>query len=430
MKPKNSSIHMNNLSKPKVAVIGLGYVGLPLAISFAKQYKTTGFDISLKRINQLKESYDSTLEIKKSILKKSNIIFTGNIQDLATANFFIVTVPTPVDRYNVPDLNNLVSACNLISKVIQKNSVVIFESTVYPGCTEEECIPIIEKKSGLKLNKDFYVGYSPERINPGDKIHTFEKINKVVSGSNQNAAKKIFNLYSKVINAEIFIAKSIKVAEASKVIENTQRDINIALMNELSEIFEKMDIDTNDVLKASNTKWNFINFRPGLVGGHCIGVDPYYLAYKSKLLGVNSRMILSGRSVNNKVFNRIVNITKSHLKKISKPKISIMGITFKENCPDIRNSGALRVLKKLNNHGFVPTIFDPYYLEDPKLKDMKYSFTNSFEKIKNNQDAILILVPHKEFLSITPKQLIKKVKKSGFIFDAINLYNFEGFKKL
>lgn len=311
---------MNNLSKPKVAVIGLGYVGLPLAISFAKQYKTTGFDISLKRINQLKESYDSTLEIKKSILKKSNIKFTENIQDLEIANYFIVTVPTPVDRYNNPDLNNLVSACNLISKVIQKNAVVIFESTVYPGCTEEECIPIIEKKSGLKLNKDFYVGYSPERINPGDKIHTFEKINKVVSGSNQNAAKKIFNLYSKVINAEIFIAKSIKVAEASKVIENTQRDINIALMNELSEIFEKMDIDTNDVLKASNTKWNFINFRPGLVGGHCIGVDPYYLAYKSKLLGVNSRMILSGRSVNNKVFKRIVNITKSHLKKYRNPK--------------------------------------------------------------------------------------------------------------
>lgn len=421
---------MKNLNKPKVAVIGLGYVGLPLAISFAKEYRTIGFDISIKRINQLKKFYDSTLEIKKSVLKKSTIKFSENIQDISTANFFIVTVPTPVDRYNVPDLNNLISACNLISKVIRRNSVVIFESTVYPGCTEEECIPIIEKKSGLKLNNDFYVGYSPERINPGDKVHTFEQINKVVSGSNKKAAKKIFNLYSKVINAEIFIAKSIKVAEASKIIENTQRDINIALMNELSEIFEKMDIDTNEVLKASNTKWNFINFRPGLVGGHCIGVDPYYLAYKSKLLGVNSRMILSGRSVNNKVFNRIANKTELHLKKISNPEILIMGITFKENCPDIRNSGALKVLKKLNNHGFAPTIFDPYFAEDPKLKGMKYSFANNFQKVKKNLDAILILVPHQEFLSISPKQLIQKTKKSGLIFDAINLYNFKEFNKL
>lgn len=421
---------MKKINKQNVAVIGLGYVGLPLAISFSKHYQTIGFDISSTRIAELNKFHDSTLEVNKNTLKQSKIIFSEKIDDLVNIDFFIVTVPTPVDRHNIPDLKNLISACKLISRVMQKGSIVIFESTVYPGCTEEECIPILEKDSGLKLNKEFYVGYSPERINPGDKVHTFEKINKVVSGSNNHAAKKIFNLYSAVISADVYIAQSIKVAEASKVIENTQRDINIALMNELSEIFEKMEIDTHEVLKASGTKWNFIKFRPGLVGGHCIGVDPYYLSYKSKQLGVNSRMILSGRSVNNKVFSRIADKTISYIGKKKNPKILIMGITFKENCPDTRNSGALKVLKKLNRLGFVPTILDPYYQSDPILKNFKYHFISSFDEVKNSLDAILVLVPHKDFLNISSIRLIKKVKKSGLIYDAINLYKNPRFIKL
>ena len=292
---------MNDISRIKVGVVGLGYVGLPLAVSFAKKYQTFGFDISNQRISELEKNFDSTLEISHSKLKNSKIKFSDQIEKLSNVDVFIVTVPTPVNSKNHPDLLALKSACQLISKVMKKKSVIIFESTVYPGCTEEVCVPILQKGSNLILNKDFYVGYSPERINPGDKLHTFEKINKVVSGSNAESLKFIYDLYARVIKADVFAAASIKVAEASKVIENTQRDINIALMNELSEIFSKLDIKTSDVLKASGTKWNFLKFRPGLVGGHCIGVDPYYLSYKSKKIGVNPRMILSGRQINNKV---------------------------------------------------------------------------------------------------------------------------------
>ena len=422
---------MNDISRIKVGVVGLGYVGLPLAVSFAKKYQTFGFDISNQRISELEKNFDSTLEISDSKLKNSKIKFSDQIEKLSNVDVFIVTVPTPVNSKNHPDLLALKSACQLISKVMKKKSVIIFESTVYPGCTEEVCVPILQKGSNLILNKDFYVGYSPERINPGDKLHTFEKINKVVSGSNAESLKFIYDLYARVIKADVFAAASIKVAEASKVIENTQRDINIALMNELSEIFSKLDIKTSDVLKASGTKWNFLKFRPGLVGGHCIGVDPYYLSYKSKKIGVNPRMILSGRQINNKVVSRIAKNTFKELQGLkSLPRVLILGISFKENCPDIRNSGSIKVIKELNRLGIKPFIHDPYFKTDPIIKKIQYTFIAELFELSSRYDGVLLLVPHNEYLDLKPSRIRKLSTSKGYIFDMTNAFDQDDFYSL
>ena len=422
---------MNDISRIKVGVVGLGYVGLPLAVSFAKKYQTFGFDISNQRISELEKNFDSTLEISHSKLKNSKIKFSDQIEKLSNVDVFIVTVPTPVNSKNHPDLLALKSACQLISKVMKKKSVIIFESTVYPGCTEEVCVPILQKGSNLILNKDFYVGYSPERINPGDKLHTFEKINKVVSGSNAESLKFIYDLYARVIKADVFAAASIKVAEASKVMENTQRDINIALMNELSEIFSKLDIKTSDVLKASGTKWNFLKFRPGLVGGHCIGVDPYYLSYKSKKIGVNPRMILSGRQINNKVVSRIAKNTFKKLQGLkSLPRVLILGISFKENCPDIRNSGSIKVIKELNRLGIKPFIHDPYFKTDPVIKKIQYTFIVELFELSSRYDGVLLLVPHNEYLDLKPSRIRKLSTSKGYIFDMTNAFDQDDFYSL
>lgn len=412
---------MLNLKNVSIAVIGLGYVGLPLAIAFAKKYPTRGFDISKNRIRELKNNFDNTLEVSRSKIKKSNLTLTDDINSLKNVDVFIVTVPTPVNSRKKPDLSFLESACQDIAKILKKNAVIIFESTVFPGCTEEICIPILEKNSNLKLNKDFFVGYSPERINPGDSVHTFEKINKVVSGSSEKSLNFIYKLYKSVINAKVHKAASIKVAEASKVIENTQRDINIALMNELSEICSKLGIKTSEVLEASSTKWNFLNFRPGLVGGHCIGVDPYYLSYKSQQLGVNPAMILSGRKTNNAVVSRVVNQTLGRLsKKKLNHKILIMGISFKENCPDTRNSGSVSVIKEFNKLGITPFIHDPNYPTNTTKFKAKFHHISELLADENKFDAILLLVPHKEYMSITPSVLRSKLSAKGHVFDMTN----------
>ena len=359
----------------KIAIIGLGYVGLPLAVEFAKHFPVIGFDINKNRVNALKEGCDSTNEVDLNDLKKvlvtsaesswkKGLFFTDVIECIKAANIFIVTVPTPIDRYNSPDLSPLLKASEMIGSILKKKDIVIYESTVYPGCTEEECVPVLEETSGLQFNKDFFVGYSPERINPGDKVNTLTKIKKVTSGSTSEIADEIDNLYKTIIEAGTHKAPNLKVAEASKAIENAQRDVNISFMNELALIFDRVGIDTNDVLEAASTKWNFLKFKPGLVGGHCISVDPYYLAYKAVSLGYHPQVILSGRRVNDFmgqfVANKIVKlmIEKGHTIKAS--HILILGITFKENCPDIRNSKVIDIYHELKQFGLNVDIYDPW----------------------------------------------------------------------
>jgi len=407
-----------NTKNTRISVIGLGYVGLPLALSFAKKFKVVGFDVSIKRIDALKKGFDETLEVSKKDILSSQIIFTNELQEIKGSNVFIVTVPTPVTIKNQPDLIFLEMACKSLAEVISPKSYIVFESTVFPGCTEDFCIPIIEEFSGLKLNKDFYVGFSPERINPGDKNNSFENINKVVSGSNNASLQFIAALYSSVVKADIFKAKSIKVAEASKIIENTQRDVNIALMNELSEIFYELDIKTKDVLEAASTKWNFHSYNPGLVGGHCIGVDPYYLAYKAKQVGVRPKMILSGRSTNNRVVQRIVNYVSNFLSQNPRcKKVFIAGITFKEDCPDLRNSGALKVIKSLNKIGVVPTIHDPFFKTDPHIDGLEYDYLANIRSVNFTPDVVLVLMPHFQYLNKLRKALLKLSESAGLVFD-------------
>jgi UDP-N-acetyl-D-glucosamine/UDP-N-acetyl-D-galactosamine dehydrogenase len=400
--------------QPKISVIGLGYVGLPLAIAFAKKYPVIGFDINKNRIAELQSNIDSTNEIESRIIQKSTIVFSFNKKLLDDSDIFVITVPTPVFLNNNPDLSMLKNACKLVSAHLKKGATLVFESTVFPGCTEEVCVPLIEKISGLTLNKDFFVGYSPERINPGDKKHTFTKINKVVSGSDKKTAKKLAQLYGSVITAKIFTAKSIKVAEAAKIIENTQRDINIALMNEFSLILQKMNIRTKDVLDAAKTKWNFLDFQPGLVGGHCIGVDPYYLAYKAKKLGINPKVILSGRDTNNSIPKHIV---LNMLSKINakKPRVLILGLTFKPDCPDIRNSKVIDVIMHLNKKNIKPHVYDPYFAKDPGLS-CKYSFAESLESLPRFH-GVLLLVPHKEIVSLGSMKIKKFLLDNGYFFD-------------
>lgn len=385
-----------------LAVIGLGYVGLPLAVEFGKKYKVIGFDIYQKRIDELKEGYDRTLEVGKEELQSAKgLSYTTNLEDLREAQIYIVTVPTPIDHYNKPDLTPLLKASSSVGKVLKKGDIVIYESTVYPGCTEEDCVPILERESGLKFNVDFFCGYSPERINPGDKEHRLPNIKKVTSGSTPQIAKEVNALYASIITAGTHKASSIKVAEAAKVIENSQRDINIAFVNELSLIFDKMGIDTLDVLEAAGTKWNFLPFRPGLVGGHCIGVDPYYLTHKAESLGYHSQVILAGRHINDNmgvvVANKVIKLMIKQAHQIVGSKVAILGITFKENCPDIRNSRVVDIIKELKDFDCCVEVFDPW----ADLVEVKHEYGLTLKEVKDfrMQDyaAVIVAVAHNEF---------------------------------
>ena len=383
----------------KIAVIGLGYVGLPLAVEFGKKYPVLGFDINKKRVEELGNGYDRTQEVEPEALKTSqNLVFSTNLEDLKDYNVFIVTVPTPIDNYKKPDLTPLLSASKTIGKILKKNDVVIYESTVYPGCTEEDCVPVLEQESGLKFNQDFFCGYSPERINPGDKINTLTKIKKVTSGSTPEIADFVDNLYGSIIEAGTYKATSMKVAEASKAIENAQRDVNISFVNELALIFDKMGIDTSEVLEAAGTKWNFLKFKPGLVGGHCIGVDPYYLLHKSESLGYYPQVILSGRRVNDNmgifVANKLIKLLIKNGHKVEGSKVLILGITFKENCPDIRNSRVVDVYNELIEFGVNVTVHDPY-ADIHEVKE-EYGIEITGE-LSGKYDGILLAVSHDEY---------------------------------
>ena len=417
---------MNN---PKIALIGLGYVGLPLAASFAHKYQVVGFDINTKRVDELNSGLDSTNELSTEQLKEvigSTLNLTTSLDDIASCNIFIVTVPTPVTSSNSPDLTPVIKASESVASILKKGDTVVYKSTVYPGVTEEVCVPILEEKSGLKFNRDFFVGYSPERINPGDKKHTITKITKIVSGSTPETLCSLSELYGSIIEAGIHEAPTIKTAEAAKVIENTQRDINIAFVNELSIIFSKMGIDTNEVLKAAGTKWNFLNFFPGLVGGHCIGVDPYYLAYKSQELGYTPEMILAGRRINDYMPTFIVNQIVKHLlsqnKNIKDTSALILGATFKENCPDLRNSKVVDLFHELKEFGFKADIFDPE--ADPETFLKEYSFQKLSSLSKNQYDVVILAVSHDSFKELNPKELIKE---DGVVFDVKGFYKDKDF---
>jgi len=415
-----------NLDDKRIAIIGLGYVGLPLAIEFGKKYKVIGFDINQSRIAELNLLSDRTNEadligMKNTMdLAKSNaglgLNFSANVEDLKNYNVFIVTVPTPIDQFKAPNLTPLLKASEMLGKIIKRGDIVIYESTVYPGCTEEDCVPVLEKHSGFKFNQDFHCGYSPERINPGDKVNTLTKIKKVTSGSTPDIAEVVDQLYKSIITAGTHKAPSIKVAEASKAIENAQRDVNISFVNELSLIFDRMGIDTNDVLDAAGTKWNFLKYKPGLVGGHCIGVDPYYLAHKAESLGYHPQVILSGRRVNDNigifVANKLVKllIAKNHL--ISKSNVLVLGITFKEDCPDIRNSKVIDIVKELQQFNINVDVFDPH--ANKHDVEMEYGIT-LIDKINKTYSGIILAVSHKEFLELEFDDL--KSSNSSVIFD-------------
>jgi len=404
----------------KIGVIGLGYVGLPVAIAFSKKYKVFGFDINSKRINELNRSIDNTLEISAeslNIAKKRNLILTDNINDLKNCNIYIITVPTPINTDNSPDLTALVLASESVGKILSKNDIVIYESTVYPGCTEEVCVPKLEEHSEMLYNQDFFCGYSPERINPGDKKRTIEKIVKVVSGSNENTTKKINQLYSSVIDAGTYVASSIKVAEAAKVIENAQRDINIAFINELSKIFSKLNIDTNDVIDAASTKWNFLDFRPGLVGGHCIGVDPYYLAYKAKMEGYTPEIILAGRKVNNSmgkfIVSELIQAYNFNNGLSDKTNVLILGATFKENCPDYRNTRVLDIFNELEDLKVQFDVVDPWIDSGSFFSDHNIEVMNELPNKKYN--IIIVAVAHDKFKTIDYKKL--KINDDSIVYD-------------
>lgn len=404
----------------KICVIGLGYVGLPLARLFSTKYKTVGFDMNVKRCEALMAGHDATLEVSDELLQDAinnhGFICTSDIEEIRDCNFYVVAVPTPVDKHNNPDLTPLYDASKTVGKVINKGDIVVYESTVYPGVTEDECIPVVEKVSGLKFNVDFFAGYSPERINPGDKLHTVEKIKKVTSGSTPEIGKIVNDVYASVITAGTHLAPTMKVAEAAKVIENSQRDINIAFVNELSKIFTKMGIDTNDVLEAASTKWNFLPFKPGLVGGHCIGVDPYYLAQCAMTYGYNPEIILAGRRMNDSMGAYVADQTiKLMLKKgiqVLGSNVLILGFTFKENCPDCRNTKVADIVKALNEYNLSLTIYDPW--ANPAVAKHEYDIDITNDLPTNKYDAIILAVSHNEFAELDVK---KFGKENHVIFD-------------
>lgn len=415
---------MNNF---KIAVIGLGYVGLPLARLFATKYSVVGFDINPERISELQNGIDSTLEVSEELLKKVTkvesssdigLFCTNELDVLNDCNIFVVTVPTPVDSTNRPDLTPLYKSSETVGRVLKKGDIVIYESTVYPGVTEDECVPVLEKISGLKFNEDFFVGYSPERINPGDKEHTVEKILKVTSGSTPEIGKKVDDLYASVISAGTHLAPSIKVAEAAKVIENSQRDINIAFVNELAKIFNLMGVDTNEVLEAAGTKWNFLPFKPGLVGGHCIGVDPYYLAQKAQEYGYHPEIILAGRRMNDGmgkyVSAEVIKLMVQKDIKVKDSKILVLGITFKENCPDVRNTKAVDVINNLKSYGSNVLIYDPWAEPEEVKHEYGLETTNQLPSPNDKFDAVVLAVAHKEFLALDLREMLKP---NGVLYD-------------
>ncbi|MCX8084796.1 MAG: nucleotide sugar dehydrogenase [Calditerrivibrio sp.] len=386
-----------------IAIIGLGYVGLPLAEVFDRRYNVIGFDINENRIEELKRGYDRTKEVSCDVLKRCGIMFTNNPKDIAKAKVIIVTVPTPVDEYNIPDLKPILSASKTVGRYMKKGTIVVYESTVYPGLTEEECVPVLERESGLRWKQDFNVGYSPERVNPGDKLHTIDKIKKVVAGDTNETLEFLADLYGGVITAGIHKSPSIKVAEAAKVIENTQRDINIALMNELALIFDRVGISTKDVLDAAATKWNFLRFEPGLVGGHCIGVDPYYLTFKAKALGYHPEVILSGRRINDNMGKFVAEKTVKKLIKAGKAvkdsKVLILGLTFKENISDIRNTKVVDIVRELQEYGVNTFIYDPKAYHDEVKHEYGLDMLNDIHEYKP-YDAVVLAVKHKEFIDM------------------------------
>lgn len=411
----------------KICVIGLGYVGLPLARLFSTKYRTVGFDMSRKRVDALMAGHDATREVPDDLLQAAiadGFVCTSDIERIRDCNFYVVAVPTPVDENNNPDLTPLYGASTTVGQVISKGDVVVYESTVYPGVTEEECIPVVEKVSGLKYNEDFFAGYSPERINPGDKKHTVEHIRKVTSGSTPAIGKFIDEVYSSVITAGTHLAPSIRVAEAAKVIENAQRDINIAFVNELSKIFTKMGIDTHDVLEAASTKWNFLPFKPGLVGGHCIGVDPYYLAQCAQRYGYNPEIILAGRRMNDGMGEYVATqIVKLMLKKgiqVLASNVLILGFTFKENCPDVRNTKVVDIVRALNEYNVNITIYDPW--ANPAIVQREYGLTVTNELPAETFDAAILAVAHKEFVSLDVRA---RLAKNHVIYDVKGIWNRE-----
>ena len=419
-------VKMHNLLKKienrelKIAVVGLGYVGLPLAAEFGKYFPTVGFDVKPKRIEMLKNGIDNTLETStETLLAAKKLVYTNNADNLRGCEVFIVTVPTPVDQYNRPDLTPLISASRSVGRVMQKNAVVIYESTVYPGCTEEECVPVLEEASGLVFNSDFFCGYSPERINPGDKQHTLTDILKITSGSTPEAAEVVDALYRSILHKGTHRASSIKVAEAAKVIENSQRDINIAFVNELAKIFHLIGIDTHEVLEAAATKWNFLKFTPGLVGGHCIGVDPYYLTHKAQSLGYLPEVILSGRRINDGmgkyVATEVVKLMIKKGQRVSGTKVLQLGVTFKENCPDIRNSRAVDVIRGLEEFGCQVEVYDPWAEPEDTLQKLNVkSFKEQEQLAEGAYDAVVLAVSHREFAGLDIKKLLSK---DGVVFD-------------
>ncbi|MCU4311803.1 Vi polysaccharide biosynthesis UDP-N-acetylglucosamine C-6 dehydrogenase TviB [Acinetobacter variabilis] len=418
---------MLKLSDLKIAVIGLGYVGLPLAVEFGKKVPVIGFDIQQKRIEELQSGQDHTLEVSPEELQQANqLSYSANLDDLKSCNFFIVTVPTPVDHVNRPDLTPLQKASETIGQVLNPGDIVVYESTVYPGATEEVCIPVLEKISGLKFNQDFFAGYSPERINPGDKVNTLTKIKKITSGSIPEIAELVDQVYSSIITAGTHKASSIKVAEAAKVIENTQRDLNIALVNELSVIFDRLGIDTLDVLEAAGSKWNFLPFRPGLVGGHCIGVDPYYLTHKAEEVGYHPQVILAGRRINDNMARYVARNTIKHMLKngidVTRAKIGVLGITFKENCPDIRNSKVEDLIKEFQTWGAQVVVCDPW--ADAEEVRQEYGVELSTIDAEHPVDSLVVAVGHNEFRHLSPEQLRSYVNNpKPVIADVKSLFN-------
>lgn len=411
---------MFQLEQLSIAIVGLGYVGLPLAVEFGKQKNTIGFDINLQRIQQLIDGHDHTLETSSDELKHAKLLsYSSDLNDLKSANFFIVTVPTPIDDFKQPDLTPLIKSSETIAKVLKKGDIVVYESTVYPGATEEVCIPVLEKISGLKFNQDFFVGYSPERINPGDKQRRVTNILKITSGSTAEVADYIDQVYKLIIEAGTYKAPSIKVAEAAKVIENTQRDVNIALINELALIFNKLDIDTEEVLKAAGTKWNFLPFRPGLVGGHCIGVDPYYLTHKAQSIGLHPEIILAARRLNDRMGEYVATqLIKEMVKQriqVVGSKILIMGLSFKENCPDIRNTKIVDMVKALKEYDLDLDIYDPWV--DPQEVEHEYGLAPVAGLKSDNYDAIVIAVAHDQFKSMTIDQFKQLGKEKHVLYD-------------
>ena len=409
---------------PRICIIGLGYVGLPLAVEFGKSYQTIGFEINIGRVEELQKGIDATLEVDAELLQQAKkLSYTYNIEDIKRSDVYIVTVPTPIDKHKNPDLTPLIKASELLGKVLKPNNIVIYESTVYPGATEEICAPILSKVSGLILNKDFYLGYSPERINPGDKEHRVTNIIKVTSGSTDEVAEYVDKLYQSIITAGTYKASSIKVAEAAKVIENTQRDINIALINELAIIFSRLNIDTSEVLEAAGTKWNFLPFRPGLVGGHCISVDPYYLTHKAQEVGYNPEIILAGRRINDNmgvfITNQVIKLMLQKRIQVADSRILILGLTFKENCPDLRNTRVVDIVDELKAYNANIDVYDPWV--DISIAKKEYQIDMILELKNNTYDAIIVTVGHNVFKDLGSENIKALGKQNFIIYDTKSL---------